>query len=92
MIHIILILAAVLGLAVLAVVMLWKSRKALKAQAAAQAVAIEKQAHIIKAMEAAYGKANKRKDNMASGSDANRFDASLGVLHDVAGGDKPAGG
>ncbi len=92
MIWAILILAALLAIAVLVAVQLGKSRAALARQVGQLGRELGARDHIIKAMEAANAEANKRKDSMASGSDADRFDASLGVLHDIAGGDKPATG
>jgi hypothetical protein len=90
MIWTILILAALLAVAVLIAWQLAKGRKALAQQIAQLGAEVSRRDHIIKAMEAANAEASRRKDSMASGSDADRFAASLGVLHDIAGGDKPA--
>lgn len=91
MIWAILILAAALAVAVVVAMQLGKSRAALARQVGQLGRELGKRDHIIKAMEAANAKANERKDAMAAGTDAERFDASLGVLHDVAGGGaKPA--
>jgi predicted negative regulator of RcsB-dependent stress response len=92
MIWAILILAALLALAVVIGWQLWKSRSGLVHQVAQLGEELGKRDHIIKAMEAAYAEANKRKDSMASGTDAERFDASVGVLHDISGEGKPPTG
>jgi hypothetical protein len=87
----VLILAALLAVAVLVAVQLGKSRAALARQVGQLGRELGARDHVIKAMEAANAKANERKDAMAAGTDRERFDASLGVLHDVAGGGaKPA--
>jgi hypothetical protein len=46
---------------------------------------LAKRDHVIKQMEAVYAEANARKDTLASGTDSERFDASLNVLHDISG-------
>ncbi len=92
MIWAILILVALLAIAVAAGVLLWKSRASALRQVKQLGAELGKRDHIIKAMEAANAEASKRKDSMASGSDADRFDASLGVLHDIAGTGKPPSG
>lgn len=92
MIWAILILAALLVAAVLIAVQLAKDRAAAAHLAVQLGAEIAKRDRMIKAMEAANAEASRRKDSMATGSDADRFAASLGVLHDIAGGvSKPAG-
>ena len=85
MIWALLILTALLAVAVLVAVQLAKGRKALANQVARLGAEVSRRDHIIKAMEAANAEASRRKDSMASGSDADRFAASLGVLHDISG-------
>ena len=80
-----LILAALLVAAVAVAWMLAKSRRAALAKAEALGREVEARDHIIKAMEAANAQASARKDSMAAGAPAERFDASLDVLHDIAG-------
>ena len=93
MIWAVLILAAALAVAVLVAWQLAKSRRAALAQVAALGREVAARDHIIKAMEAANAQASARKDSMASGTPAERFDASLDVLHDISGGGaKPAAG
>jgi hypothetical protein len=84
------ILAALLAVAVLIAWQLGKRAQGLARQVTQLGAELGKRDHIIKAMEAANAEANARKDSMASGSDADRFAASLDVLHDIAGGAKPA--
>lgn len=85
MIWALLILAALLVAAVLIAVQLAKGRAAAAHLAAQLGAEIAKRDRMIKAMEATYAEASRRKDSMATGSDADRFAASLGVLHDIAG-------
>ena len=93
MIWALLILAALLAVAVLIAWQLAKGRKALAQQVAQLGAEVSRRDHIIraiKAMEAANAEASRRKDSMASGSDAERFAASLGVLHDISSGSSSA--
>ena len=88
-----LILAALLVGAVAVAWQLGKSRRAALAQVAQLGREVAARDHVIKAMEAANAQASARKDSMAAGAPAERFDASLDVLHDISGGGtKPAAG
>ena len=91
MIWAILILAALLALAVYILWQVSRISRGRAKQIAQLGAELSKRDHIIKQMEAVYAEANARKDSMAAGSDADRFDASLGVLHDLSGGSPAAG-
>lgn len=88
MIWAILILAALLALAVYVLWQVSKVSRGRAKQIAQLGAELARRDHVIKAMEAVYAESSERKDSMAAGSDADRFGASLGVLHDISG--KPA--
>ena len=91
MIWAILILAALLALAIVVAWQLGKRARTQTKMVAQLGAELAKRDHIIKQMEAVYNEANARKDSMAAGTDADRFDASLGVLHDISGKPPAAG-
>jgi hypothetical protein len=64
----------------------WATREARAQRERANGYAreIDRRGHIITRMEEINRETNKRKDQMASGSDAERFDASVDIVSDIA--------
>jgi uncharacterized protein (UPF0333 family) len=91
MIYVILVLVALLILAIVVAYFLGKAwRKARADATAAQAEAIRIES-VYKHREEINAEAQRKKDSMSTGTDRDKFDASLDVLHDASGGKPPAG-
>ncbi len=75
------------GVAGLALYAAWKFRKKAKrekARANKFAKEIDRRGHIIKRMEEIYNETAKKKKKLRSGSDADKFDASLSIMSELA--------
>jgi hypothetical protein len=86
-------ISLVLGLIGLAeaatIVILWLILKSTKAKLSQAEADRTKQADMIKVIQEVYSEASKLKASLSTGTDTSKFDASLVLLHKLAG--KPAG-
>jgi hypothetical protein len=90
--YMIIILIVLLALAISVAYLLGKAWYKASADKKAALGEIENLKSIMEKREEIYNEAQNRKDSMAAGSDADRFNSSLDVLHDISGGGKPAPG
>jgi len=89
MLYLILILSALLILAIVIAYFLGRAWRKACAEAKAAQAEITRIESIYKRREEINAEAQGKKDSMAGGTDRDKFDASLRVLHDAPGNDKP---